>query len=86
MNMFWYIVKRLLKSWEIRLICRYFFNKICLSYNYSNYGSITIGNSIGKQKGEKNMDKYEKHMDRRIKELHERMFRRKRLNKIKEVK
>ena len=29
---------------------------------------------------------YEKHTDRRIKELHERMFRRKRLNKIKEVK
>jgi hypothetical protein len=32
-----------------------------------------------------NMDKYENHIDRRIKELHERMFRRKRLNKIKEV-
>jgi hypothetical protein len=32
-----------------------------------------------------NMDKYENHIDRRIKELHERTFRRKRLNKIKEV-
>ena len=32
------------------------------------------------------MNKYERHTDRRIKELRERMFRRKRLNKIKEVK
>jgi hypothetical protein len=29
---------------------------------------------------------YEKHADRRIKELHERMFRKKSSNKIKEVK
>jgi hypothetical protein len=29
---------------------------------------------------------YEKHVDRRAKELHERMFREKKLNKIKEVK
>ena len=40
-----------------------------------------------KQKDEKNMERvYEKHADRRIRELHERMFRKKRLNKIKEVK
>jgi len=42
---------------------------------------------IEKQNGEKNMERvYEKHADRRIRELHERMFRKKRLNKIKEVK
>jgi hypothetical protein len=29
---------------------------------------------------------YEKHVDRRVRELHERMFRKKKLNKIKEVK
>ena len=40
-----------------------------------------------KQKSERNMERiYEKHVDRRARELHERMFRKKNLNRIKEVK